>query len=287
MDSGSTPSGASPRSRFAPLLVAVLAVVLFLPALRWLVSEWLGNDYYSHGLLVPFISAFLAWRLWVTWPSQQRRLEPATPGLILLAAALALYLYALLQRAYFVASLAMIALIAGLIWYLLGIAVLRRLAFPLAFLLFMVPLPFVEPLSIPLAQFTGVIAASVIRLFGTPIIISGSAVTLPSANLVVGAQCSGMRSIITLFTLVALVVYLMKGPWWGTLVLALSSVPIAILGNVLRVSSLLAVADTWGADAGFEYYHNYSGILFFASALVLLLLVSRWVGCRDIRDDIL
>ena len=137
-------------------LIGILLLALFYPTLKWLVGEWLGNDYYSHGPLVPLISAFLAWRLWVKWPLEQRRIKPATIGLLPLGVGLTVYLYALLQRAYFAASLAMILIIAGLVWYLLGTAALRRFAFPIGFLLFMVPLPFVEPLSVPLAQLTGV-----------------------------------------------------------------------------------------------------------------------------------
>jgi exosortase len=180
----------------------------------------------------------------------------------------------------------MIVLIAGVVWFLLGTAALRRLAFPIGFLLFMVPLPFVEPLSVPMAQFTGIIAASAVRLFGVPISISGSQVTLPNAALVVGAQCSGLRSIVSLLTLVALVIFVLQGPWWGKVLLALSAIPIAILGNVLRVTSLLVVANLWGADAGFKFYHDYSSIVFFLSALALLIMLSRLVKCREIRDDI-
>ena len=267
-------------------LIGVLLLALFYPTLRWLVSEWLGNDYYSHGFLVPVIAALAAWRLWVKWPAERRRVKAAPVGLLPTAAALGVYLFALLQRAYFVAALAMIVLIAGLVWYLLGTAALRRLAFPLLFLLFMAPLPFVEPLSVPLAQFTGVIAAGVVRLFGVPISVNGTQVTLPNASLVVGAQCSGLRSIVSLLTLVALVVFLVEGSGRRKALLALSSIPIAILGNVLRVASLLGVAHVWGADAGFKYYHDYSSIVFFLSALVLLLLFSRGIGCREIRDDI-
>ncbi|PKO23698.1 MAG: hypothetical protein CVU38_02675 [Chloroflexi bacterium HGW-Chloroflexi-1] len=267
-------------------LIGVLLLALFYPALRWLVSEWLGNDYYSHGFLVPVISAGVAWRLWVKWPADSRRVKATTVGLLPTVLALGVYLYALLERAYFVAALAMIVLIAGLVWYLLGTAALRLLAFPLLFLLFMAPLPFVEPLSVPLAQLTGVIAAGVVRLLGVPIIVDGAQVTLPNAHLVVGAQCSGLRSIVSLLTLVALVVFLVQGTWWRKSLLALSSIPIATLGNVLRVASLLGVAHVWGADAGFKYYHDYSSIVFFLSALVLLLLFSRGIGCREIRDDI-
>lgn len=268
------------------VLIGLLLLALFLPALRWLVGEWLGNDYYSHGPLVPLISAFFAWRLWTKWPPETRRISSATGGLILGVAGLAVYLYALLQRAYFVASLAMIFVIAGLVWYLLGAVALRRMAFPILFLFFMVPLPFVEPLSVPLAQFTGAVSSQFVRLFGVPITVNGAQVSLPNANLVVGAQCSGLRSIVTLLTLVGLMVFVLQGPWWSKLLLALSSIPIATLGNVIRVSSLLGVANQWGADIGFKYYHDYSGIVFFLSALLLLVLFSRVVGCREIREDL-
>jgi exosortase len=199
---------------------------------------------------------------------------------------LAVYLYALLQRAYFAASLAMILVIAGLVWYLLGTAALRRFAFPIGFLFFMVPLPFVEPLSVPLAQLTGAISSAIVRLLGVPVIVNGTQITLPNAELAVGAQCSGLRSIVTLMTLVALVIFLVEGVWWKKLLFGLSSIVIAALANVIRVASLLVVANIWGADAAFKYYHNYSGIAFFLSAVALLLSFSWILGCREIRDDI-
>ena len=267
-------------------LIGILLLALFYPTLKWLLGEWLGNDYYSHGPLVPLISAFLAWRLWVKWPAEQRQIKPAAIGLLPLSVGLIAYLYALLQRAYFVASLAMIVIIAGLVWYLLGTAALRRFAFPIGFLLFMVPLPFVEPLSVPLAQVTGAVSAAIVRLFGVPITVNGAQISLPNAELVVGAQCSGLRSIVTLMTLVALVIFLVEGPWWKKLLLALSSIIIAAFGNIMRVASLLVVANIWGADAAFKYYHDYSGMVFFLSALALLLLFSWVLGCREIRDDI-
>ena len=268
------------------VLIGILLLALFYPTLKWLLGEWLGNDYYSHGPLVPLISAFLAWRLWVKWPPEQRQIKPAAIGLLPIGVGLVAYLYALLQRAYFVASLAMIVIIAGMVWYLLGTAALRRFAFPIGFLFFMVPLPFVEPFSVPLAQLTGVVSAAIVRLFGVPITVNGAQISLTNVELVVGAQCSGLRSIVTLMTLVALVIFLVEGAWWKKLLLALSSVLIAGFGNVMRVASLLIVANIWGADAGFKYYHDYSGVVFFLSALALLLLFSWMLGCREIREDI-
>ena len=80
---------------------------------------------------------------------------------------------------------------------------------------------------------------------------------------------------------------MLDGPWWGRLLLVLSAIPVAILGNIFRVASLLWVADTWGAGAGTTYYHDYSGFVFFLFAFALLLLLSRAFRCREIRADIL
>ncbi len=263
-------------------LIVVLGVLLLLPTLRWLANEWWSNDYYSHGVLVPIISVFFAWRL---LPKVERK--PSNLGLFLLVAALVIYLAALFQRAYFIAALGMIALFAGLIWYLWGGEALKRMAFPLVFLIFMVPLPFVEASSLPLSLLTGQISTKTVQLLGMDVTVQGASVTLPNANLVVGAQCSGLRSIVALFTLVAVFAYVVEGPWYSKLLIVLSAIPIAILGNVFRVSTLLWVADRWGVDAGFTYYHDYSGIFFFLFAFLCLILLAWMLRCRNIRTDIL
>jgi len=269
------------RAALAAALVGVLLALSY-PILYWLVSEWLGNDYYSHGWLVLPISAFLAWR---QWPRGERK--PANVGLIPLSLGLVGYLIALLNKAYFLAALALIVLLAGLAWFFLGTRGLRRLTFPIGFLIFMVPLPFVERASLPLQLLTGSCSTAVARVVGVDATVRGAQVTLPNVDLVVGAQCSGLRSIVALFTLVAIFIYMLDGPWWGRLLLVLSAIPVAILGNIFRVASLLWVADAWGAGAGMTYYHDYSGFVFFLFAFALLLLLSRAFQCREIRADIL
>jgi len=77
-----------------------------------------------------------------------------------------------------------------------------------------------------------------------------------------------------------------EGSWLRKLLLFLSVIPIAILGNILRVSSLLGVANRWGAEAGFTFYHNYSGFVFFGAALALFILFARMLGCSRIRNDL-
>ncbi|HID34111.1 MAG TPA: exosortase/archaeosortase family protein, partial [Anaerolineae bacterium] len=171
-------------------------------------------------------------------------------------------------------------------WTYWGWSGLKKLAFPLAFLIFMIPFPFIEASSLPLSLFTGQLATRLMQMMGMEVTVQGAAVSLPNANLVVGAQCSGVRSIISLAALAAVYAYMVEGSWPRKTLLFLAVIPIAVLGNIFRVSSLLWVANRWGADAGFTYYHEYSGFAIFAFAFILLILTARLFRCHRIRNDL-
>lgn len=266
----------------------VLVGILTWPTWRWLWNEWMANDYYSHGVLIAPVALYLAWRRWrnqgshLTW--QQGRVGY---GLLLLAVSVGAYLYFFQGRAYYLAAFATIGLLAGLVWTLAGSALARLWAFPLAYLMLMLPLPFIERSTLPLALFTGVCSAAVVKFLGLNITVVGSAITLPNADLVIGAQCSGINSMIALTSLHALVAYVVQGPLWARTFLVLLAIPVAMLGNILRVANLLFVARAWGAEAAFQFYHDYSGLVFFAVALLLLLPLTRLLGCNRLRAETL
>ena len=262
-------------------LITLMGAVLLLPLGRWLAGEWWSNDYYSHGFLVPLVSGFFAWRI---IPRLERR--PDNRGLLLAGAGTAAYLYFFAYRAFHLAALGMILMLAGVVWAYWGWSGLKKLAFPLAFLIFMIPFPFIEASSLPLSLFTGQLATRLMQMTGMDVTVQGAAVSLPNANLVVGAQCSGVRSIISLAALAAVYAHIVQGSWPRKILLFLAVIPVAVLGNIFRVSSLLWVANRWGADAGFTYYHDYSGFAFFAFAFVLLILTARLLGCHQIRNDL-
>jgi exosortase len=197
------------------------------------------------------------------------------------------YLWFLNGLAYYLAAFAMIGMIAGLIWLFGGAVAIHKLAFPVAYLVFMVPLPLVDRYTLPLALFTGVCSGAIVQTLGLDVSIVGNAVTLPNADLIIGAQCSGVNSLIALTALMTLVAYLVEGPTWARIVLVLLAAPLAILGNILRVSSLLFVARAWGAEAAFTFYHDYSGIGFFIIVMLLLYPLARGLGCTQLRPNVI
>ena len=191
------------------------------------------------------------------------------------------------QRAYYLAAFAMIGMLAGLVWALAGATVLRKLAFPIGYLALMVPLPMLDRVTLPLALFTGYCSGSLVQFLGLDIAINGNAISLPNADLVIGAQCSGVNSLSTLLALLVLVAYLLEGPPWSRVLLVLLAIPLALLGNILRVATLLFVARAWGADAAFTFYHDYSGIVFFVAVLLLLYPLARLLRCDELRPHVI
>ncbi len=276
------------RGLWLPVAAMIGYALITWPVWQWLWFEWMSNEYYSHGLLIAPVALFLAIQRVRNDP--QLRLRVANregAGLLLLGATLAFYLYALQQRAYYLAAFAMIGMLAGMVWTLAGVVALRRLAFPIGYLALMVPLPILDRITLPLALFTGYCSGAIVQFLGLDVTITGNAVTLPNADLVIGAQCSGVNSLISLFSLLTLVAYLLEGSVGARVLLAALALPLALLGNILRVAALLFVARAWGAEAGFIFYHDYSGVLFFLAMLALTLPLTRALRFGSLRPEVI
>lgn len=275
-------------SAWLAIVAAILLAILAWPVWEWLWREWLGNQYYSHGMLIPFVSIYLAIRRFqLDKAFLQGKLWGSTTGLFLLALSLVGFVAAFDNRTYFLAAFAMIGILASLVWVIGSSQILYKLRFPISYLALMVPLPFLDRFTLPLALFTGVCSGSLVRFLGLNIEVIGNAVKLPNANLVIGAQCSGVNSLITLIALTTLAAYLVSGPTWGRLLLILAAVPLALMGNILRVASLIYIARWFGADSAFTFYHDYSGILFFLVAMALLYPLGRLLQCTGLRLNVI
>jgi exosortase len=259
--------------------------LLFYPAIEWLIRSWLSNPYYTHGFLVPAIAAFFAWRQWRHLTAEPRQ-GGSVAGLILALAGLAVAIWAMRWHNYFVASLALIGLVIGLLLYLEGWLRLRHWLFPLLFLILMVPLPFIDQAGPWLEAFSARWASVLARLGGIAVVQQGGEITLPNSTFVVGAPCSGLRSLVTMITIGIGWVYLVEGPWWGKTLMVLAIIPLVAFSNVLRIALLLVVAAFFGEEAAMSYYHDWSSPILFILSIGFLLLLGKVVGCSRVRDDI-
>lgn len=274
-----------PVSAMAYVLIAGLLVLLLYPVGGWLVRSWLVNPYYSHGFLVAPFAALVAWRQWGRVAAAPRQGE-TWAGLGLAAASLAGLVWALRWQDYAFAALASIPLLAGILLYLEGWPRLEPWLFSLLFLALMVPLPAVDRLSPWMESLTAGAAAGLARLVGVAAVQQGGEISMAGGSIVVGAPCSGLRSMVAITTLGVAWVYLVEGRWTAKLALLFSLLPLVAAANVVRIAGLLAVAAAWGHDLALTYYHDWSGIVLFLLAVVGMLGLGKVLGCGQVRDDI-
>jgi len=265
------------------MAIPVLMGFLTYPVGRWLVRQWLTNEYYSHGMLVLLVSGYFAWQ---AQRQSSAPLAPADTALVFLAAGTGLYLLGETLIARYISALALILIAAGLIAFLRGWKKLQQMAFPLAYFVFAIPFPFVDGLAIKMGTLTAAWATLLVRVFGIAAVNEGNQITLPSCSLVVGAPCSGLRSLVALLALVAVWIYIARGSKLARAILLLTAIPLAALSNLLRITSLLWIAERWGVETALNYYHDFSGPIFFALAAAGLFATSWVLKCRDLRSDI-
>ena len=279
------------RTVFAMALIVLLLAILTWPAPAWLWQEWQHNDAYSHGPLILLISAFFAWR-WARHgkvrpaPPASWRQRILSPALGIVLCGLGVVLWTTAMHAFPLTLLISIPLILGMLWYLLGAAGARELAFPVGYLAFAIPIPLTGQLSVPLQQLTASASTTLARLLGIAATHKGSKVMLTTCDLSIGAPCSGLHSLAALLALAALMAYVLQGRWWARTMLLVLAVPVALLANTGRVLALLLVAEGWGREVALGLWHHGSGLAFFGLALGLLIALSWGLGCRNVRADI-
>ena len=204
--------------------------------------------------------------------------------LTMTAAGLALRAVAAFLGSDFLGSVAIVPTLFGAVGYLAGTRTARALTFPITFLLFAIPLPFMDDLGFYFQRLSSAGAAALLHVVGVPATYQGAELSLPNASFVVGTPCSGLYSTVALTGLGILYARMLGLPSrrQGAALVGLL-VPLAIVTNVVRLGSLLSVAHLWGAEIAMAYYHNALDIVFWALAMALLLATGkgvRWIGSR-------
>lgn len=258
-----------------PAVAGVVFLALYIPVFVWLAGTWLDNPYYTHGFLVLPVSGYIAW----TRRKQLSRAKPYPVGAFLFVAGLVLYVTAFFLQMYWLWGLSFPVVISGILLYYGGAPALRSMLFPVCFLVFMIPLPFLDYFSIQLQSLTAAGSTWVVNIFGIPATRIGAEVQLPDAAFTIGMPCSGMNTLISLLALSALLVYCLDSSFFKKSCLFILAVPIAIFANLVRVVLILVIAHVWGSDAALNYFHDYSSLLLFILAVLLLIGLARLLRC--------
>jgi exosortase len=253
-------------------LLAILLALVFAPAGIALGEVWSSVDYYSHGFLVPLVAY---------WASAQGRArfsilaDRDRRGFLLLVVALCGFGMGSASGVPWLQGLALIAALVACTLYLGGAAGVRALAFPLSFLIFMVPLPpsWITPIIVKLQLIVSETAVTSMGWLGSEVIRNGNVILLPGGDsLFVAEACSGITSIVTLIPLAVMLAYFTVPTLGRKIILVGAVIPAAMLGNWLRVSVTVAAAERYGAAAATgNWLHESAGMLSFGLACFALI----------------
>ncbi len=279
MPEAAVTSEASPRlhAREVVALAAVAAAfaVLYAGVLARLVRDWISDENYSHGFLIVPLAAYFAWERRARLAECEVR--PRVLGLLLVLASLAVLAAGTLGVELFLTRVSMLGVVAGAVLFLAGWRHLRILAFPLAFLLLMIPVPAIvfNQVAFPLQLLASRVGESALMLAGVPVLREGNVITLANTTLEVAEACSGIRSLVSLLTLAVVYGYFLDRRLPIRVVLAVAAIPIAIAANGIRVAGTGLAASFISPAAAEGFFHTFSGWLVFLFAVVLLVVVHR------------
>ncbi|MBM4149548.1 MAG: exosortase/archaeosortase family protein [Lentisphaerae bacterium] len=242
-------------------------------AVLWMVRRWSGGGGdLSHGWLIPLVSGYLVWRDRAKLASTPKRASGV--GLILVAALLLLHWGGVRVQQ---TRLSLLSL-AGLTWAiplsLYGAGVARLLVFPCAYLLFCIPLSFLNEVSLPLRLVAGAMSVWTLNGLGIPAVRSGTAIfaqgPADTLSFDVADACSGLRSLLAMMALTAIYAHLTQRNAARKWTLFVASLPIAVVANVFRITAVAVVARLFGQESGLKLYHDYSGFLVFGAAVLMM-----------------
>jgi exosortase len=254
-------------------LLGALLVLLYHGIAVKLVTDWYELPDFSHGFLIPFFAAFLLWDNRNALRST--RLEPAWAGTTLVFLGLFELLLGRLGADLFLQRTSFVVLVAGLIWTLLGKPMLGRVKFVLFVLLLAIPLPTIlfNQITFPLQLLASRFASDLLQLAQVPVLRDGNIIQLPAMPLEVAEACSGIRSLMSLFTVAVIYGYFLERATWRRVVLALSALPIAVTANVARIFGTGLCVQYWDPVKAMGFFHEFSGWLMFLVSLGCLYLV--------------
>lgn len=257
------------------LLAGASFIAAYYPVFQILFAKWSNSEEYSHAFLTLPIIAYMVWEKKNTL--QDEKQEYALTGLFLVVLSTVSYIFALLTQVPTFISLSMYFTIVGTLVYLTGIKSIQTLFTPLFLLLILIPIPdqlyikLTFPLQLKVSQFSEIL----VGMFGVPILREGNVMNTPGKSFEVVEACSGMRSIITLLTLSVIMGYFMLKRKVSKIVLLLTSIPTAIIVNIIRVSAMILLYHYFDIDLTEGFLHTLTGLLVFAIALFILLGVHK------------
>lgn len=262
--------------RFGTLLILWFAA--FFPIYPQMLKTWLNHSDNSHGMIVPLVSVYFLWTNRAELA--ETKISSMNLGAYVLFFSLLVYLVSYAGSVAFVSRCMMVSSLIGLVLFCLGREFFSKTAFPILFLLFMIPVPetVVNLVSFPLQLFATKVSTSLIQLFSIPAYREGNMVYFAATQLEVAEACSGIRSLVSLAMIAVIFAHLLRRGCFIGAILVLSAVPFSILANILRVTGTGILAHAFGSRIALGFLHDISGFAVFLFGMSMLFAEYRLLG---------
>ena len=256
------------------ILLVLLFIGLYYQIIFYMVKDWYNDSNYSHGFLIPFISAY------IIWTNREKiftiRIKPDNLGLLVLFFGLSVYILGIIGAEFFTMRFSMIPVILGIVYYLCGREMVKSILLPVGFLVCMIPIPAIvfNIVAFPLKLLAANIATNIIQFVNIPVIRDGNIIHLADMSLEVADACSGIRSLMSMIALGVAYAYIFQKSMLKRTILVLCIVPITIITNVGRVTGTGILSHYVGQAAAQGFFHEFAGIVVFLVAFAMFISVA-------------
>ena len=260
----------------------IFVAILYSPILYQLYSSRWDTIDYTHAYFILPVSLWLIWR-----KRKEFKILPQSGGslkaLAFLIIGLAMFTLGWRKDFLFVSTMSLIPVAFGLISYQYGFKAAGTVRFPILYLLLMVPPPLgiLDAITLPMRYETSTMAYLILKSFFLSVTKDGLLLSVEGQQVYMGPACSGFRSLITMISLGLLYAYLTKGSFKKKMVLLACIVPLALLGNLIRVLILCLLAYYFGNEVAQGFLHYFSGFVVFIITLLGLIWIESFLHSRD------
>lgn len=265
------------------MVIVVSAIALYFRTMAYCWTAWHQEAQYSLAFMVPFVSGYF---LWVKWPQVLlAKRSPSAWGLALILVALVMHLGGVVLDISGPSSLSMLIYLIGACVYFHGFNLVKVLSFPLAYLIFAIPVPggVTDLVGFPLQLWASGSTAAILRSIGLEVTRTGVNLSVPGFEFQVAEACSGMSSLVALVGVTAVFAYMTKLKTWQKWFLFLLAAPIALVANIVRIITIALVGYKWGPDAATGLYHTWSSPILFLAAILVLFFINWGLECINGR----
>ncbi len=246
---------------------------LYYQIIFYMVKDWYNDSNYSHGFLIPFISAYIIWKN--KEKISRIKIKGDSLGFLVILIGLLLYILGTTGAEFFTMRFSMIPVMIGIVYCLCGREMTKNVLVPVGFLVCMIPIPAIlfNIVAFPLKLFAANIATNVIQFLSIPVVRDGNIIHLADMTLEVADACSGIRSLMSMIALGVAYAYLFQNGVIKRLILVLFIVPITIAANVARVTGTGILSHYVGSVAAQGFFHEFAGIFVFLVAFAMFIAV--------------